>query len=134
MLTSCYLVNISPLVPLGFDILKKVWTGKEISYNHMKVFGFDILAFASRRNGNKSPDRIKSSHRRKSLFIINPMLLSKTPGNKASLVAINSAIRSSLDLTNPFTTDSRFSRGEINQIPCSSLMQCIQLFFHSLLP
>ena len=47
MLTACYLVNISPLVPLGFDILKKVWTGKEISYNHMKVFGFNILEFAS---------------------------------------------------------------------------------------
>ena len=74
------------------------------------------------------------SHRSKSLLIINPILLSKTPGNKASLVVINSVIRSSLDLINPFTTNSRFSRGEINQIPCSSLMQCIQLFFHSLLP
>ena len=39
MLTTCYLVNRSPLVPLGFDILKKVWTSKEISYNHLKVFG-----------------------------------------------------------------------------------------------
>ena len=86
--------------------------------------------FASRRNDNKSHDRRKSSHRRKSFLIINPILLSKTPGNNASLVAINSAIRSSLDLINPFTIDSRFSRGEINQISCSSLMQCIQLFFH----
>ena len=65
----------------------------------------------SRKNGNKSPDIRKSSHRRKSILIINPILLSKTPGNKASLVAINSAIRSSLDLTNPFTTNSRFPEG-----------------------
>ena len=62
------------------------------------------------------------SSRSKSLLVINPILLSKTPGNKVSLVAINSAIRSSLDLINPFTTDCRFSREEINQIPCFSFM------------
>ena len=48
--------------------------------------------FASRRNDNKSPDRRKSSHMSKSLLIINPILMSKTLGNKASLVVISSAI------------------------------------------
>ena len=52
-------------------------------------------------NSKKSHDIRKSSHRSKRILIINPILLSKTPGNKASLVAINSAIRSSLDLIKP---------------------------------
>ena len=38
VLTACYLVNRSPSIPLGFDILDKVWTCKEIFYNHLKVF------------------------------------------------------------------------------------------------
>ena len=38
MLTSCYLINRSPLAPLGFDLPEKVWTCKEISYNRLKVF------------------------------------------------------------------------------------------------
>ena len=39
MLTACYLINRSPSAPLGFDVPEKVWTCKEISYNHLKVFG-----------------------------------------------------------------------------------------------
>ena len=38
MLTTCYLINISPLALLRFDVPEKVWTDKEISYNHLKVF------------------------------------------------------------------------------------------------
>ena len=39
MLTVCYLITISPLAPLRFDVPEKAWIGKEISYNHLKVFG-----------------------------------------------------------------------------------------------
>ena len=38
-MTACYLINRSPSVPLGFDILERVWTGKDVSYSHLKVFG-----------------------------------------------------------------------------------------------
>ena len=36
---ACYLINRSPLVPLGFDIPERVWTRKDVSYSHLKVFG-----------------------------------------------------------------------------------------------
>ena len=38
VVTACYLINRSPSVPLGFDILERVWTGKDVSYSHLKVF------------------------------------------------------------------------------------------------
>ena len=34
-----YLINISPSVPLDFDIPQRVWTGKDVPYSHLKVFG-----------------------------------------------------------------------------------------------
>ena len=36
--TACYLINRFTSVPLEFDILERVWTGKDISYFHLKVF------------------------------------------------------------------------------------------------
>ena len=42
--TACYLINRSPSVPLEFDIPERVWTNKEVSYSHLKVF--DCRAFA----------------------------------------------------------------------------------------
>ena len=38
VVTACYLINRSPLVPLGFDIPERVWTGKDVSYSYLKVF------------------------------------------------------------------------------------------------
>ena len=38
VVTACYLINRSPSVPLGFDIPERVWTGKDVSYSHLKVF------------------------------------------------------------------------------------------------
>ena len=35
--TGVYLVNGSPSVPLDFDIPQRVWTGKDVSYAHLKV-------------------------------------------------------------------------------------------------
>lgn len=39
MQTACYLINRSPLVPMGLDIPERVWTSKDSSYSHMRVFG-----------------------------------------------------------------------------------------------
>ena len=33
-----YVINRSPSVPLEGDIRQRVWTGKDISYDHLKVF------------------------------------------------------------------------------------------------
>ena len=32
---AMYVLNLSPLVPLAGDIPQRVWSGKEVSYNHL---------------------------------------------------------------------------------------------------
>ena len=41
---ACYLINQSTSVPLEFDIPERVWTGKYISYFHLKVYGCKAFA------------------------------------------------------------------------------------------
>lgn len=41
--TACYLINRSPSVPLEFDIPERVWTNKEVSYSHLKMFSYKVL-------------------------------------------------------------------------------------------
>ena len=36
---TIYLINRSPSVPLKGDVPQRVWTGKDISYQHLRVFG-----------------------------------------------------------------------------------------------
>ena len=38
VVTACYLINRFPPVPLDFDIPERIWTGKDVSYSHLKVF------------------------------------------------------------------------------------------------
>ena len=37
--TAAYLINLGPLVPIEFRLPKKVWSGKEVKFSHLKVFG-----------------------------------------------------------------------------------------------
>lgn len=37
--TSIHVLNLTPCVPLQFDVPYKVWTGKDVSYDHLRVFG-----------------------------------------------------------------------------------------------
>ncbi|GJZ80925.1 retrovirus-related pol polyprotein from transposon TNT 1-94 [Tanacetum coccineum] len=39
--TTAYLINRGPFVPLGFQITKEEWQGKEVSLAHLRVFGCD---------------------------------------------------------------------------------------------
>ena len=39
MRTTVDLINLSPSVPLNGDVPEKFWTGKEVSYDHLRVFG-----------------------------------------------------------------------------------------------
>ncbi|KZV39824.1 hypothetical protein F511_27827 [Dorcoceras hygrometricum] len=41
---ACYLINRSPSVPLNFEVPEKLWSGKDPSYSHLRVFG--CLAYA----------------------------------------------------------------------------------------
>ena len=38
-MTTTYVINISPSTSLEGDSPHKVWTGKDVSYQHLKVFG-----------------------------------------------------------------------------------------------
>ena len=51
--TVCCLINQSPLVPLEFDIPERVWTGKYVSYSHLKVFGCKAFAHMPTEQGLK---------------------------------------------------------------------------------
>jgi len=37
--TVVHILNLTPCVPLDFDIPNRVWTGKDVSYDHLRVFG-----------------------------------------------------------------------------------------------
>jgi hypothetical protein len=37
--TSVHVLNLTPCVPLQFDVPDRVWTGKDVSYDHLRVFG-----------------------------------------------------------------------------------------------
>ena len=37
--TTTYVINRSPSTPLDGDVLQRVWTGKDVSYQHLKVLG-----------------------------------------------------------------------------------------------
>ena len=39
MYTIVYLINKSTSVPLKDDVPQRVWTSKDVSYQHLKVFG-----------------------------------------------------------------------------------------------
>jgi hypothetical protein len=39
LLAAVYLINISPSYPLQGDVPNKVFYGKKVSYDHLKVFG-----------------------------------------------------------------------------------------------
>ena len=38
MRTSIDLINHSPSIPLKGDVLERVWTRKDVSYDHLRVF------------------------------------------------------------------------------------------------
>ena len=38
-MTTTYVIYRSPVVPLDDDIPQRVWSGKDVSYRHLRVFG-----------------------------------------------------------------------------------------------
>ena len=53
VVTACYLINRSPSVPLDFDIPERVWTGKDVSYSHLKVFGCKTFVHVPKEQRSK---------------------------------------------------------------------------------
>ena len=53
----CYLINRSLFVSLGFDIPERVWSGHDISYSHLMVFGCKAFAHVCKEQRQKLDDR-----------------------------------------------------------------------------
>ncbi|KAM1487717.1 hypothetical protein ACFX2I_001756 [Malus domestica] len=51
--TACYLINRSPSVPLGLDVPERVWTGNDVSYSHLKVFGCKAFVHVPKEQRSK---------------------------------------------------------------------------------
>ena len=58
--TAVYLINRSPLVPLDFDIPQRVWTGKDVPYSHLKVFGCKAFMHVPKEQRSKLDDKATS--------------------------------------------------------------------------
>lgn len=57
ILIACNLINRSQSVPLGFDIPERIWTGKTISYPHLKVFGCKASVHVPKKQWSKLDDK-----------------------------------------------------------------------------
>ena len=58
MRISIDLINLPPLVPLKGDVPKRVWIGKDVSYDHLRVFSF--RAFVHIPNNERSKLNVKA--------------------------------------------------------------------------
>ena len=59
LMTAVYVLNLSPCVPLEGDILQKLWSGKEVSYKHLKVFGCRAFVHVPRDERSKLYSKTK---------------------------------------------------------------------------
>lgn len=59
MRTTVDLINLSPSYPLEGDIPKKVWTGKFVSFEHLRVFGCRALVHVPRDERSKLDRKTK---------------------------------------------------------------------------
>ena len=53
------LINLSPSVPLKGDVPQRVWSGKDVSYNYLKVFGCRAFVHIPKDERSKLDDRSK---------------------------------------------------------------------------
>lgn len=64
VVAAAYILNRSPCVPLNYDVPEQVWQGKEISYNHLRVFGCVAYVHIPKDERQKLDDKT-----RKCIFI-----------------------------------------------------------------
>ena len=67
MRTACYLINLSPSVPLKGDYPERVWTGKDVSYEHLRVFGCKAFVHVPKEPSNSIANKQRMSPSKKSL-------------------------------------------------------------------
>ena len=59
LVTAVYLINLSPSNPLDGDVPQKVWTGKDVSYKHLRVFGCRAFVHIPRDERSKLDKKTK---------------------------------------------------------------------------
>lgn len=59
MRTAVDLINLSPSVLLDGDVLERVWTGKDVSYKHLRVFGCRAYVHIPKDERSKLDDKAK---------------------------------------------------------------------------
>ena len=55
MRTTIDLINLSPSALLDVDVPERVWTGKNVSYKHLRVFGFRATSVNSSKLNHDTP-------------------------------------------------------------------------------
>ena len=51
--TVAYVINLSPAVALDGDVPNKVWFNKDVSYDHLKVFGCKTCVHVPKNDRSK---------------------------------------------------------------------------------
>ena len=59
MRTACYLINLLPSAPLNGDYPKRVWSSKDASFKHLRVFGCKAFVHIPREKRSKLDDKSK---------------------------------------------------------------------------
>ncbi|GKV36538.1 hypothetical protein SLEP1_g44659 [Rubroshorea leprosula] len=57
--TVVYLINQSPFVVLNGDVSEKIWSGKEVSYKHLRVFGYKAYVHVPKKEKAKLDAKTK---------------------------------------------------------------------------
>ena len=55
--TACYLINRSPTTSLDCGITEEVWTGKNLNYSHLQIFGCEAFVHIPKENRTKLDDK-----------------------------------------------------------------------------
>ena len=59
ILTVAHVLNISPCVPLQYDTPKRVWSGKDVFYDHMRMFGCKAFVHVPKDERSKLDDKTR---------------------------------------------------------------------------
>ncbi|KAG6736686.1 hypothetical protein POTOM_060431 [Populus tomentosa] len=59
MKTAVAMINLSPSVPLNFDVPNRVWKGNDVSYAHLRVFGCRAFIHVPRDERSKLDNKKK---------------------------------------------------------------------------
>ena len=59
MRTVVKLINLSPSYPLEGDILERVWIGKFVYFEHLRVFGYRTFVHVPRDERSKLDNKTK---------------------------------------------------------------------------